>query len=64
MIIIAVAAKRRRPGNDGSHFAREDLHLPLVSIDDSIAETCLKMLRAIFDRSGYLARYKMMTGDG
>jgi wobble nucleotide-excising tRNase len=46
--------------NDGSDYAHDDLY---VSIDDSLAETSLKVFRAIFEQSSHLAHYKMMIGD-
>jgi wobble nucleotide-excising tRNase len=44
----------------GSHFADDDLY---VSIDDSIVDKYLKVFRAIFDKSGHPAHYRMMMGD-
>lgn len=46
--------------NDGSHFAHDDLY---VTIDDSMVETYLTVFRAIFEKSGHPAHYKMMMGD-
>lgn len=46
--------------HDGSHYAHDDLY---VSIDDSIVDSYLKVFRAIFDKSGHSAHYKMMMGD-
>ena len=46
--------------NAGSHYAHDDLY---VSIDDSMVETYLNVFRAIFEKSGHLAHYKMMMGD-
>lgn len=46
--------------HDGSHFALDDLY---ISIDDSTVETYLKVFKAIFERSGHLAHYRMMMGD-
>lgn len=47
--------------HDGSHYAHDDLY---VSIDDSMVDSYLKVFRAIFDKSGHSAHYKMMMGDG
>ena len=33
------------------------------SIDDTLVETYLNVFRAIFEKSGHLAHYKMMMGD-
>lgn len=46
--------------NAGSHYALDDLY---VSIDASAVETYLKVFRAIFEKSGHLAHYKMMMAD-
>jgi wobble nucleotide-excising tRNase len=46
--------------HDASHFAHDELY---VSIDDSMVETYLTVFRAIFEKSGHLAHYKMMMGD-
>ncbi|NPT57111.1 AAA family ATPase [Paraburkholderia sp. 5N] len=46
--------------NDGSHFAHDDLY---IAIDESMVERYLIIFRAIFDRSGHGAHYKMMMGD-
>jgi len=46
--------------HDGSHYAHDDLY---VSIDDSMVDSYLKVFRAIFDKSGHSAHYKMMMGD-
>lgn len=46
--------------HDGSHYAQDDLY---VSIDDTMVETYLKVFRAIFEKSGNLAHYKMMMGE-
>jgi wobble nucleotide-excising tRNase len=46
--------------HDGSHYAHDDLY---VSIDDSTVESYLNVFRAIFDKSGHSAHYKMMMGD-
>jgi wobble nucleotide-excising tRNase len=46
--------------HDGSHYAHDDLY---VSIDDLSVESYLKVFRAIFDKSGHSAHYKMMMGD-
>ncbi len=46
--------------HDGSHYAHDDLY---VSIDNSMVESYLKVFRAIFDKSGHSAHYKMMMGD-
>ena len=44
----------------GSHYAHDDLY---VSIDDSMVDAYLKVFRAIFDKSGHGAHYRMMMGD-
>ena len=44
----------------GSHYAHDDLY---VSIDDSMVDTYLKVFRAIFEKAGHIAHYKMMMGD-
>lgn len=46
--------------HDGSHYAHDDLY---VSIDDTMVESYLKVFRAVFDKSGHGAHYKMMMGD-
>jgi len=46
--------------NDGSHNAYDDLY---VSVDDTTVDTFLKVFRAVFDKSGHIAHYKMMMGD-
>jgi len=46
--------------HDGSHYAHDDLY---VSLDDSIVDSYLKVFRAIFDKSGHSAHYKMMMGE-
>jgi wobble nucleotide-excising tRNase len=46
--------------HDGSHNAHDDLY---VSIDASMVDAYLKVFRAIFEKSGHLAHYKMMMGD-
>jgi wobble nucleotide-excising tRNase len=46
--------------NDGSHYALDDLY---VTNDDSTVETNLKMFRAIFEKSGHQAHYRMMMGN-
>lgn len=46
--------------HDGSHYAHDDLY---VSIDDSMVDSHLKVFRAIFDKSGHSAHYKMMMAD-
>lgn len=46
--------------HDGSHYAHDDLY---VSIDNSMVDTYLTVFRAIFDKSGHSAHYKMMMGD-
>ena len=45
---------------DGSHYAHDDLY---ISIDDSTVDTYLTVFRAIFDKSGHLAHYRMMMGE-
>lgn len=44
----------------GSHYAHDDLY---VSIDDSMVDAYLKVFKAIFDKAGHIAHYKMMMGD-
>jgi wobble nucleotide-excising tRNase len=46
--------------HDGSHYAHDDLY---VSIDDTMVDSYLKVFRAIFEKSGHNAHYKMMMGD-
>lgn len=46
--------------NDGSHYAQDDLYM---SINDTTADTYLKVFKAIFKNSGHFAHYKMMMGD-
>ncbi len=46
--------------HDGSHYAHDDLY---VSIDDSMVESYLRVFRAIFEKSGHSAHYKMMMAD-
>lgn len=46
--------------NYGSHSVDDDLY---VSIDDAMVATYLKVFRAIFDKAGHLAHYKMMMGN-
>ena len=46
--------------HDGSHYTHDDLY---VSIDDSVVDNYLKIFRAIFNKSGHIAHYKMMMGD-
>lgn len=46
--------------HDGSHYAHDNLY---VSIDDSMVDSYLEVFRAIFDKSGHGAHYKMMMGD-
>ena len=46
--------------NAGSHHRLDDLY---VSTDGTAVETYLKVFRAIFEKSGHLAQYKMMMGD-
>jgi wobble nucleotide-excising tRNase len=46
--------------NDGSHSAHDDIYM---SIDDTMVETYLSVFRAIFEKSGHPAHYKMMMGD-
>ena len=46
--------------HDGSHFAHDDLY---VSIDDLMVDAYLSVFKAIFDKSGHGAHYKMMMGD-
>jgi len=46
--------------HDGSHYAHDDLY---VSIEDSMVDNYLQVFRAIFDKMGHIAHYKMMMGD-
>ena len=46
--------------NAGSHYAHDDLY---VSIDGPMIETYLNVFRAVFDKSGHLAHYRMMMDD-
>ncbi len=46
--------------HDGSHYAHDDLY---VSIDDTMVDSYLKVFRAIFERLGHSAHYKMMMAD-
>lgn len=46
--------------HDGSHNAHDDL---FVSIDDSIVNAYLQVFRAVFDKSGHSAHYRMMMAD-
>lgn len=46
--------------NAGSHHAHDDLY---VSIDDSTVESYLQVFKAIFEKSGQLAHYRMMMRD-
>jgi len=46
--------------NAGSHYALDDLY---VSTDDSMVDTYLDVFRAVFEKSGHDAHYKMMMGD-
>lgn len=44
----------------GFHLANDDLY---QTVDDGMVEGYLRVFRAIFDKSGHLAHYKMMMGD-
>lgn len=46
--------------HDGSHYAHDDLY---VSIDDSMVDSYLKVFRAIFEKAGHIAHYRMMMAD-
>ena len=46
--------------HDGSHFAHDDLY---VSIDDSMVDSYLNVFKAIFEKSGHIAHYRMMMAD-
>ena len=46
--------------HDGSHYAHDDLY---VFIDDSTVDNYLKVFRAIFEKAGHGAHYRMMMGD-
>lgn len=47
--------------HDGSHYAHDNLY---VSVDDTMVDSYLKVFRAIFEKLGHGAHYKMMLGDG
>ena len=47
--------------NEGSHSAHDDPHF---SPDESMVETYLDVFKNVFDRTGHMAHYKMMMGDG
>jgi len=46
--------------HDGSHYAHDDLY---ITLDTTMVDSYLKVFRAIFDKSGHLAHYKMMMED-
>ncbi|ROH90983.1 AAA family ATPase [Stagnimonas aquatica] len=46
--------------HDGSHYAHDDLY---VSIEDTMVDAYLKVFRAIFEKSGHSAHYRMMMAD-
>ena len=46
--------------NDGSHYAHDDLYM---SIDHTTVDANLNVFRAIFEKSGHGAHYKMMMRD-
>ena len=46
--------------HDGSHYAHDDLY---VSIDDTMVHSYLNVFRAIFEKSGHSAHYRMMMSD-
>lgn len=46
--------------HDGSHYAHDDLY---ISIEDTMVESYLKVFRAIFEKSGHGAHYRMMMAD-
>ena len=46
--------------HDGSHYALDDLY---VSIENKTVDAYLGVFRAIFEKSGHGAHYKMMMGD-
>jgi len=46
--------------NVGSHDAQDDLYL---SVDGPTIDTYLKVFRAVFEKSGHIAHYRMMMGD-
>lgn len=46
--------------HDGSHYAHDDLY---VTVDDSMVDSYLKVFKAIFEKSGHDAHYRMMMGD-
>jgi wobble nucleotide-excising tRNase len=47
--------------NAGSHHAFDDLY---VATGDAAAESYLAVFKDIFDKSGHLAHYRMMMGEG
>lgn len=47
--------------NAGSHHAFDDLYL---ATGDAAAESYLAVFKDIFDKSGHLAHYRMMMGEG
>lgn len=46
--------------HDGSHYAHDDLY---VTVDETMVDSYLKVFKAIFEKSGHDAHYKMMMGD-
>ncbi len=47
--------------NAGSHNAHDDAY---VTPSDAMIESQLRVFRAIFERTGHIAHYNMMMGEG
>ncbi len=46
--------------HDGSHYAYDDFY---IAIDDAMVNAYLNVFKAIFEKTGHEAHYKMMMGD-
>jgi len=46
--------------HDGSHYAHDDF---FVAIDDAMVDAYLEVFKKIFEKSGHIAHYRMMTGE-
>lgn len=46
--------------HDGSHYVYDDFY---VAIDDAIVDAHLNIFKAIFEKTGHMAHFKMMMGD-
>ncbi|MDV6348845.1 AAA family ATPase, partial [Nitrosomonas sp. Is35] len=46
--------------HDGSHYAHDDLY---ITVDETMVDSYLKVFKAIFEKSGHDAHYRMMMGD-